>query len=167
MTRTLTFEGVAYPDGAASDPKALGWMQGNPPPPDRVIRYQDDNFMTFPRSRWALAHIERLVPTRRIGRSIAESPSTAQEPATDLIGLDPLGFTSLDGKPVTWRQCLDDTYTDAIAVMHRGRLVYERYLGLMTPSRPHLAFSLTKSYVGTLAAWMIAEGCQATPSFTS
>jgi hypothetical protein len=30
-----------YPDAAASDPVALGWMQGTPPPPERQIRFED------------------------------------------------------------------------------------------------------------------------------
>jgi len=33
---TFEIDGVEYPDADASDPVALGWMQGSPPPPQIV-----------------------------------------------------------------------------------------------------------------------------------
>ncbi len=43
-------------------------------------------------------------------------------------------------------------------ILHRGRIVYERYFGALAPDRQHLAFSVTKSFVATVAAMLIAEG---------
>jgi CubicO group peptidase (beta-lactamase class C family) len=57
-----------------------------------------------------------------------------------------------------WGVSLSDTYTDGIAVLHRGRLVYERYLGALRPELPHACFSITKSYAATLAATLVREG---------
>jgi CubicO group peptidase (beta-lactamase class C family) len=51
-----------------------------------------------------------------------------------------------------------DTYTDGIVVLHGGRCVYERYFGALRDDRPHMCFSVTKSYVGTLAATLLHEG---------
>ena len=45
-----------------------------------------------------------------------------------------------------------------IAVLHRGRLIYERYFGALKPHKPHIAMSVTKSFTGTLAGILIAEG---------
>jgi CubicO group peptidase (beta-lactamase class C family) len=42
--------------------------------------------------------------------------------------------------------------------MHKGRVIYEKYLGALEPQRPHLAMSVTKSFVGTLAALLAHEG---------
>jgi CubicO group peptidase (beta-lactamase class C family) len=61
-------------------------------------------------------------------------------------------------EPMTWAQSLLANYTDGILVLHRGRIVYERYFGVLAADRPHIAFSLTKSFVGTLAASLIVEG---------
>ena len=52
----------------------------------------------------------------------------------------------------------DANYTDGIVVLHRGRIVYERYAGALAAERPHIAFSVTKSFVATLAGILIAEG---------
>jgi CubicO group peptidase (beta-lactamase class C family) len=37
-------------------------------------------------------------------------------------------------------------------------IVYERYLGVTRQDTPHIAFSVTKSFVGTLAEMLIEEG---------
>ena len=60
--------------------------------------------------------------------------------------------------PMTWADSLVANYTDGIVVLHRGRIVYERYFGALTAERPHIAFSVTKSFFGTLAAMLVADG---------
>jgi CubicO group peptidase (beta-lactamase class C family) len=42
--------------------------------------------------------------------------------------------------------------------MHRGRVIYERYFGALAADRQHLAFSVTKSFVATVAATRSVEG---------
>ena len=59
---------------------------------------------------------------------------------------------------MTWTESLAANYTDGIVVLHRGCIVYERYFGALTAERPHVAFSVTKSFFGTIAATLIAEG---------
>jgi hypothetical protein len=48
-------------DNAATDPAKMGWMQGFPPPADKVITF--DNHLRFPQTRWSVAHLRELVPT--------------------------------------------------------------------------------------------------------
>jgi CubicO group peptidase (beta-lactamase class C family) len=43
-------------------------------------------------------------------------------------------------------------------VLHQGRLVYERYFGALEAHKPHIAMSVSKSFTGTLAAVLVAEG---------
>jgi CubicO group peptidase (beta-lactamase class C family) len=50
------------------------------------------------------------------------------------------------------------THTDAVLVLHQGRIVEERYLNGMKPETPHLMFSATKSMVGLMGAVLVAEG---------
>ncbi|MDX1269290.1 MAG: serine hydrolase, partial [Oceanisphaera sp.] len=49
-------------------------------------------------------------------------------------------------------------YTDGLIILHRGEVVYERYLGALTENKKHAAMSVTKSFTGTLAAILVAEG---------
>jgi CubicO group peptidase (beta-lactamase class C family) len=43
-------------------------------------------------------------------------------------------------------------------VLHRGRIVYERYFGALDERGQHMAMSVTKSVVGTVGAMLAAEG---------
>jgi len=158
---TVEFEGIEYPDDAASDPNTLGWMRGTPPPADKIIRFEDDQFLTFPRNRWALSHMRELIPTAGVRRG-AGAPGdlgiAATAAAAAARAIDELTFTDLDGRRRRWVDSLADTYTDGIAVLHRGRLVYERYRGALHRELPHACFSITKSYAATLAATLVHEG---------
>lgn len=154
---TLEFDGKRYPDGDASDPRRLGWMEGTPPPDDKVIRFEDDRFFAFPQIRWALSHMRELVPTANVWRG--PGPASAfSRGSVDEAAIDALAFTDMNGRERRWDEALADTYTDGILVLHRGRVLYERYFGALQAHVPHLCFSITKSYAATLAAALVHEG---------
>ena len=157
-TGTLVFDGVEYLDGAASDPIALGWMQGAPPPLAQQIRFEDDRALNFPQIRWSLSHMRELVPTVAIWRGSGAASELGAAAAGSAAAIDALAFKDMHGRTLGWPQSLQDTYTDGIVVLHRGRRVYERYFGALQPHLPHCCFSITKSYAATLAATLIHEG---------
>jgi hypothetical protein len=154
---TFEFDGVAYPDAAASDPIAQGFMQGSPPPPPKQIRFEDDSFLEFPKIRWSLSHMRELAPTASIWRGSGAPSDLGVAPLDLTPSIDALAFTDLQGRKLTWAQSLEQTYTDGIVVLHRGRRIYERYLGALQAHRPHACFSITKSYAATLAATLLQE----------
>ena len=143
-------------DARASDPSVLGWMQGSPPPPDKQVRFDDGSMYTFPQLRWAFSNIRRLVPTTNVARG--DGPVCVL-PRADRDDIDALMFTPIGGStPMTWSESLAANYTDGIVVLHRGRIVYERYFGALDAQRPHVAWSVTKSFFGAIAAALIVEG---------
>jgi CubicO group peptidase (beta-lactamase class C family) len=143
-------------DAVTSDPVTLGWMVGSPPPPDRLIRFADASFTRFPRTRWSFAHMRQLMPTSVVARQ--EAPAFVL-PRQERDDLDAVTFETLGARvPMTWAESLAANFTDGIVVLHRGRVVYERYVGVMTPHTPHIAFSVTKSFVATVAAMLIHDG---------
>lgn len=144
------------PDAAASDPVALGWMVGSPPPPGKRIAFADGSFYRFPQLRWSFSHWRELYPTAVIARG-ARPVSTLPRALRD--DLDAVTFTPLGGgDSLTWAQSLAANYTDGIVVLHRGRIVYERYFGALGPDGTHIAHSVTKSFFGLIAASLVAEG---------
>jgi CubicO group peptidase (beta-lactamase class C family) len=144
------------PGAAQSDPVALGWMVGSPPPPDRIIRFADGSFYRFPQSRWTFSHWREVFPTRNVSRG--EGPVSAL-PRGKEADLDGLTFTPMGSdKTMTWLESLGANYTDAIVVLHRGQVVYEKYFPILPADRQHIAFSVTKSFMGTLGAMLVAEG---------
>jgi hypothetical protein len=132
----------------------LGLMHGAPVPADKQVRWTDGSMWRFPQQRWAFSHMRELVPTVNIGREGAVSV-LPQAPRDDV---DDVRLTTLDGQAMTWRESLAATYTDAILVMKDGVVVQERYFGATTPATQHILFSVTKSFVGTIAEMLIEEG---------
>ena len=139
-----------------TDPLKLGWMAGYPPLPDKQIRHDDGSHYRFPQWRWSFSHWRELMPSAEVSRGTGPvSPLVrAERDDLDAVTFTPLGGTT----PLTWADSLAANYTDGIVVLHRGRIVYERYFGALTAERPHIAFSVTKSFIGTLAAMLVAEG---------
>jgi CubicO group peptidase (beta-lactamase class C family) len=145
-----------FPDAQASDPARMGWMVGAPPPPDRLIRFDDGSFLKFPQLRWSFSHWRELFATVEVSRG--DGPASPL-PRAERADLDSVTFMPLGGaEPMTWAQSLAANYTDGILVMHQGRVVYERYFGALKPDGMHIAHSVTKSFAGTIAAMLIAEG---------
>jgi CubicO group peptidase (beta-lactamase class C family) len=145
-----------FPDARATDPTALGWMVGSPPPPEKIIRYEDGSYYRFPQWRWSFSHMREFRPTIEVARGSGPPQQLASAERSDL---DAVTFVPLGGAdPMTWAASLAANYTDGIVILHRGRIVYERYFGALTRDRPHIAFSVTKSFFGTIAAMLVAEG---------
>lgn len=61
-------------------------------------------------------------------------------------------------QPMTWEESISANYTDGILIMHRGRIVYERYFGCLDRDGKHAAMSMTKSVTGLLAEILVTEG---------
>ena len=139
-----------------SDPIHLGWMQGFPPPQDRLIMQPESDFFSFPKMRWTVCHIRELMPTKQVSRGLG-SP-TPMIYALD-EGIDAVTFTPLDGdKSMTWETSLEANYTDGIVILHKGKIVYEKYFGALKEAGKHAAMSMTKSMTGLLAEILVEEG---------
>ncbi len=143
-------------DAHTSDPVVRGLMQGFPPPPDKRVTVDGDlSGASFPQTRWAFSHQRELKATVNIRRG-ATPASTLPRALRDDI--DAIAFETQDGEPMTWAKALDAMFVDGVVVMHRGAIVYETYRGALAPELPHIAFSVTKSFVGLMAATLVHEG---------
>ena len=147
----------------ASDPRVMGWMQGFPPPKDKLIMQPESDYFSFPKLRWSVCHIRQLLPTIQISRGLGPPIPLEYLPTPKLerVGgdIDALTFTPLNTtQTMTWKQSLSANYTDGILIFHRGQVVYERYSGCLDPLSKHAAMSMTKSLTGLLAEIMVAEG---------
>lgn len=63
-----------------------------------------------------------------------------------------------DGRRRTIDEFLASSYTDGFLVLHRGRLVVERYGNSMTRNTNHLLQSVSKSVTGALAGILVGRG---------
>jgi CubicO group peptidase (beta-lactamase class C family) len=131
-------------------------MMGSPPLPEKLIMQPESDYFSFPKLRWTVCHIRELLPTKQVSRGIG-SPiklSYAIDDGIDTVLFKPLG----DDEPMTWKESLTANYTDGILIVHKGRIVYERYFGCLKEMGKHAAMSMTKSMTGLLAEILVAEG---------
>jgi len=143
-------------DAAASDPAKLGWMQGTPPAPDKIIGLENGGYRTFPMTRWSFSNWRQFVQSAPLRRG---ATPVHVFPRAERADIDALTFTPIGrDQPMSWKDSLTANYTDGIVVLHKGKIVYERYFGVTTPESQHILFSVSKSYVGTLATILVAEG---------
>lgn len=125
-------------------------------PSDPASRVTLLNWQEPPFNRWSFQHLRELIPTQRIPRG--------QGPARPLVShaspLDPAAVSvhRLDERVSTLAEVLEETWTDAVVIVHDGRVVLERYDGAMTPDTAHLLMSVTKSVVGCVAGLLVSRG---------
>ncbi|WP_143514532.1 serine hydrolase [Primorskyibacter flagellatus] len=162
LTLFLTLGGAAMAQDKTplsaqdSTPEALGWMQGFPPAADKAIRFTDPDYFAFPKLRWTVCHFREMMPTVAVRNG---NGGVSDLPVDLDAGLDAVEFTPLGGgDPMTWDAAFDANYTDGILVLHKGRIVYERYDGCLNDDTLHGAMSVTKSLTGLMAEVLVAEG---------
>lgn len=138
--------------GAIPDAADLGLMAGPPPIPE-ARRVTLENWQDPPFNRWGFSHVRDLIPTARIARGDARAwPLPRDE--QDLRGMR---VRSLRGR-IGVDRWLEETFTDGLLVLHRGRVVTERYRNGLTPSTTHLLMSVSKSIASTVAGVLVGQG---------
>lgn len=144
-----------HPAAKDCDPRDLAWMQGSPPPADKLIRFQDGSGYRFPQLRWSFAHYRQMVPTVAVPRGLKAAtalPASAQ-------ALPDIRYTPMGGVATcSWADMMEATYTDALLVMRQGQVLFEHFGGVMSPQQQHIAMSVSKSFMGLLAACLVADG---------
>jgi CubicO group peptidase (beta-lactamase class C family) len=131
--------------------REMGIMQGFPPPPAARPSLTDWDLGPF--NRWSFLNVRSLIPTVDVprGRRAAAIPEAAE-------ALDDLACLTAAGEPTTLGRHLAESWTDGFCILHRGRMIFERYFNDMTPATLHLAQSVSKSVTGILAGILHGEG---------
>ena len=118
-------------------------MQGFPPDPAGQATLA--NWRSPPFNRWAFHHVRELVPSADIPNDPAGMrPLPAQ----------PVDFTGMDG----FGSFVEQTDTDGLLIVHRGRIAFEHYANGTTADTPHILMSVSKSMLGLLAGILSARG---------
>ena len=108
-----------------SNPLKMGWMQGFPPPQEKVVSATDGSFFEFPALRYSVCNMRQFLPTKVV-KSAEKNRYNFKikiDPKIDTITFVPL----FENKKMTWHDALNKIYTDGIIVLHKGKIVYENY----------------------------------------
>ncbi|MGH8732349.1 MAG: serine hydrolase domain-containing protein [Burkholderiales bacterium] len=91
------------------------------------------NWRSSPFNRWAFHHVRELIPSA----DIPNDPAAVRR-------------LPLEAKEFDLEAFLRATDTDGMAIVHRGKLVFEHYASGMTEETPHILMSVSKSMLGLL-----------------
>src|SRR5260221_7237747 len=127
-------------------------MAGFPPAPQDQVSLA--NWRTAPFNRWAFQHVRELVPSA----DIAHDPAAVRALPTATMEVGRLRIPRAGGPAVTLEEFLRAAGTDGLVVLHRGRIVIERYANGMAAETPHILMSVSKSLTGLLAGVLIGAG---------
>jgi CubicO group peptidase (beta-lactamase class C family) len=120
---------------------------------DLPANFHLDDWQNGPLNRWAFQNTSAFLPTATIKAS--------NEPAELRVSLDSsidsLIFDVADST-FTLPELLDDLDTDAMVVLRKGEIVYEKYFNTMGVESQHLLQSVSKSILGALYAIMVDKG---------
>jgi CubicO group peptidase (beta-lactamase class C family) len=112
------------------------------------------NWRTAPFLQWSFQHVREIVPTARVSRgsgAITEIPEALDSVADIVLPHGSDGATTIG-------EVVEATYTDGFLVIHDGRIIAEEYREGMAPDTPHALMSVTKSFVGAVAAVLADRG---------
>ena len=148
----ITLHAVTLPEGHAYDSPML--TSGEPLRRDPSATAA--NWQERPFNRWAFWHVRELLPTQPVPRGSGPvRPLLEHEAGPDVRAVE---VTRVDGTRATVGDVLEDTFTDAYAVLQDGRLVAEEYAPTGGPRQTHAVLSITKSVVCCVAAILADRG---------
>ena len=111
------------------------------------------NWRTAPYNKWAFQHVREIVPSADIPNAPGDVWKLVSEPKD---------FSSFafehSGKPYSIDKFLGETDTDGLVILHRGKVILERYDNGMTSNTPHILMSVSKSLTAVVAGILIEQG---------
>jgi CubicO group peptidase (beta-lactamase class C family) len=111
------------------------------------------NWRSAPYIKWAFQHVRELVPSA----DIANSPSGVWQLKSEPTDLSSFSFQH-GGETYSLDRFIADTDTDGLAILHRGKVIYEHYANGMTSNTPHILMSVSKSLTAIVAGILIDKG---------
>jgi CubicO group peptidase (beta-lactamase class C family) len=91
------------------------------------------NWRSAPFNRWGFQHVRELIPSA----DIPNDPRRVRE-------------LPIEKRELSLSRFLAETDTDALVILHRGRLIAEHYANGMMFETPHILMSVSKSMMGLL-----------------
>ena len=112
-----------------------------------------DDWDRGPWNRWTFQHIGEILPTQRVWRGpgpVSPLPDDTQ----DILSL-PFAHDGTEEKLGDYFSSME---TDGLLVLHRGKVIVERYDNDMERNTLHLSQSVGKSVAGAVAGVLVGQG---------
>lgn len=137
----------------------LKLMEGFPPPADKLVD-RSNALMTPPFNRWSYLNMRLLYPTAGIANASQpiKMPGEIDKGIAGLKVVKPDATGAPTKTTVDMKTYLKETYTDALVVVQRDKIVFEKYFNGMDGNHPHQMMSVTKSFAGLFGLQAVADG---------
>lgn len=145
-------EPAKVPPAITDIPSQVGVMIGAPPAPENQVTFRTSLSPRF--MRWTLQHMSSMANTVRVSRGTGIPTPLPQGKPLDVEALS----VEWQGKQLSIVEAYRILGVDSLLVLHRGKVVYERYNGDMSADTVHATNSCTKSLLGTLVTTLAYEG---------
>jgi CubicO group peptidase (beta-lactamase class C family) len=122
---------------------------------DLIKSVIDGSFFDFPQIRESVCDMRMFFPTKGV-KPAEYNRYEFKEKHDDAIAN--IMFETLNGELISFEESLDLAKADGIIVLHKGKIVFERYYGFLEPDGTHAVMSVSKTLTGTLGAVLVAEG---------
>lgn len=122
-------------------------------PPVETDQVTLANWRTAPYIKWAFQHVREIVPSA----DIANSPDSVWQLESEHEDWSSFSFQH-GGEIYSLDRFVADTDTDGLAILHRGKVIYQRYANGMTSNTPHILMSVSKSLTAIIAGILIDKG---------
>jgi CubicO group peptidase (beta-lactamase class C family) len=119
-------------------------------PPAEADQVTLANWRTAPYLKWAFQHVREIVPSA----DIANAPGGVWQIESESRDFSSFSF-QCGGEAYSLERFIADTDTDGLAILHRGKLVFEHYGNGMTSNTPHILMSVSKSLTAIVAGILI------------
>ena len=126
-------------------------MTGFPPAPEDQVSLA--NWREAPFNRWSFRHVREIIPTA----DIAHDPHRVSALPIGLVDTDNIRIRGAKDRVLSLDDFLMAASTDSLVILHRGRIVVERYADGMTAETPHILMSVSKSLLGLLTGILVSE----------
>jgi CubicO group peptidase (beta-lactamase class C family) len=111
------------------------------------------NWRTARYMKWAFQHVREIVPSADIQNAPGDVWKLESRPAD---------FSSFrfehGGNQYSLDKFVDETDTDGLVILHRGKVILERYGNGMTVQTPHILMSVSKSLTAIVAGILVGQG---------
>lgn len=139
-----------------TNPSILKWMSGFPPKQDKIISAMDGSFFRFPALRYSVNHMREFLPTRTV---LASKDKKYKVKVKLDNKIDKLLFTPWNYQDeITIKDFLEKNYNDGFIILHKGKIIYEKYFAGLKPEGIHASMSISQSFLGLIALSLITEG---------
>ncbi|MDZ4831047.1 MAG: serine hydrolase domain-containing protein [Phycisphaerae bacterium] len=124
-------------------------------PVEQSFRVTKDRLFVAPYNRWGLMHADAILPTAVIGRGKGPVVPLLAGVAIDV---DDVMFDDKDGRPMRVGDFFAATGLDGLLVLHKGKVVFERYENGMSRDQPHMMLGASAAFPALVALTLIHEG---------